>query len=497
MSRFIRFIHSFVEFQKVRHMIVRYWHHRVELFGPESAHLPMTLGGALRHEVLDLSNRHIWHILPVPDAAGRTVLYCKPANRNLGQYSVERELRTLWYLLETIAEDHANNNNLDRRGVVFLYHVTNLEWEQTSKRLDQYLGILSGVFPVPFRAFHACCLESGVGGESASTASASSDRISSIVRAMQRLVPKPIRLRLKMHKGSTLQVLQSLAEFALPVDRIPSDLGGNLVVNMGNWMVNRISVENTRAQQRLGPIAALPTFLAPSNPPPAAIFSNSGLAHHLLLSGSAMSASNSVPAVQPSFSSSLVESLLQQIAASQAADTASSLGTSLYGQQLPVAATCHASAENMAAALQPGAPPSQGTSAATAAIATTASASSVDGGSSGAQPADTKKRAAARGRGIRNPKMDRAVELKLANPEMSHFDVLVDAGFVFQARQGGATGMVCEGRSRISFVSLHGLDQSTNIYASFLFFSRPFSIYVKTAYLYNSIETICAVVSEI
>ena len=155
-----------------------------------------------------------------------------------------------------------------------------------------------------------------------------------------------------------------------------------------------------------------------------------------------MPSSNSVPAVQPSFSSSLVESLLQQVAASQAAGTASSLGASLYGQPLPVAASCHdASAEIMAAALQPGALLSQGTSATTA----SASARSIDGGSSGAQPADKKRRAAARGRGIRNPKMDRAVELKLAYPEMSHFDVLVDAGFVFRARQGGATGMVCEG----------------------------------------------------
>ena len=432
-------------------MIVQYWHHRVELFGPDSAYLPMTLGGALRHEVLDLSNRHIWHVLPVPDAAGRTVLYCKPANRNLGQYGVDRELRTLWYLLETIAEDdvsNTNNNRLDRRGVVFLYDATNLEWEHTSKRLDQYLGILSGIFPVPFRAFHVCCFEKRSGeGETASATSYPSDSISSsIVRAMHRLLPKHIRLRLKMHRGSALQALQSLSSVALPVDRIPSDLGGRLVVNMGHWMVNRISVENMRVQQQqqqqqqqmVGPIAALPTFLARSNPPPPAIPSNPGLEHHLLLSGSALPSSNSVPAVQPPFGNALVETLLEQIAASQAADTVSSLG-GRHG--LPVAGTNNASAESLVAALQPGASSSQGTAA-------TASASSIDGGFSGAEPVASRKRIPARGRGVRNPQMDRAVELKLANPEMSHFDVLVDAGFVFRAREGGATGMVCEGESR-------------------------------------------------
>ena len=488
-------VHSNGSATNAARMIVQYWHHRVELFGPEEAYLPMTLGGALRNEVMDLSNRHIWHILPLPDAAGRAVLYCRPANRNLGQYGVDRELRTLWYLLETIAEDDvtaANANPLDRRGVVFLYDVTGLEWEQTSQRLDRYLEILSGVFPVPFRAFHVCCLQSsGDAGEASVGADPASDKISSIARAMQRLVPKHIRRRFKVHRGSALQVLQSLAAFALPADRMPSDLGGNLVVNMGNWMVNRISVENVRTQQQLEPaLAAFHNFLAPPIPPPPAVLGDPGLTQ-LLLSGSAFPSSAAGPVVQPSLRPTLTDTILQQMASRQAAGAASSLA-SLYGS--PVATVRNVAAGSTG--LQ-----GQGTA--------TARANSTDGGFSSARSASSGKRAAPqRGRGIRNPKMDRAVKLKLANPDMSHFDVLVEAGFVFRARAGDGTGgMICEGEVKTHFVHLHYWKRMNYVIISACMHScthlpvlPPCNYnfkHTKTAYHCNSIEIICAAVSEI
>lgn len=72
--------------------LAEYWKARVELFGNNNAYLPMTLGGAMRDEKMNLASRCVWQLLPYPDTAGRPVLFFCPGRRNFAEYSMTQEM---------------------------------------------------------------------------------------------------------------------------------------------------------------------------------------------------------------------------------------------------------------------------------------------------------------------------------------------------------------------------------------------------------------------
>mmetsp|Transcript_4667 Transcript_4667/g.13205 ORF Transcript_4667/g.13205 Transcript_4667/m.13205 type:complete len:252 (+) Transcript_4667:101-856(+) len=71
--------------------LAKYWEGRVAVFGEERAYLPMSLGGAMKDEAMNLATRGIWQLLTATDTAGRAILYFYPAKRNFAEYSIEQE----------------------------------------------------------------------------------------------------------------------------------------------------------------------------------------------------------------------------------------------------------------------------------------------------------------------------------------------------------------------------------------------------------------------
>ena len=80
--------------------LAKYWEARVALFGEERAYLPMTLGGAMKEEAMNLATRRIWQLLTATDAAGRAILLLTPARRNFSEYSIEQEFVSHVFLCE-------------------------------------------------------------------------------------------------------------------------------------------------------------------------------------------------------------------------------------------------------------------------------------------------------------------------------------------------------------------------------------------------------------
>ena len=71
--------------------LAKYWEARVALFGEDRAYLPMTLGGAVKEEAMNLATRRIWQLLTATDAAGRAILFLTPSRRNFAEYTIEQE----------------------------------------------------------------------------------------------------------------------------------------------------------------------------------------------------------------------------------------------------------------------------------------------------------------------------------------------------------------------------------------------------------------------
>ena len=62
-----------------------------------------------------------------------------------------------------------------------------------------------------------------------------------------RVVSKNVRLRTRLHQGSGDDFLRSLATFHLPPDRLPSDMGGSVVLDNKQFLIDRIYLEASRA----------------------------------------------------------------------------------------------------------------------------------------------------------------------------------------------------------------------------------------------------------
>lgn len=208
--------------------IALYWEIRCATFGEERCFEPLTLAGAMRDEVLPMLNQRIWQRLPYPDTAGRSILYMQPNRRNFSIYSVEQEDRAFFYLLETIIEDP----DLRRRGVIIVCDGRNMTRKHYSRKVQRLAKCLDGVFPIHLRAGHFC--------------HPSNVYFYIIHPVVKHFLPHDVRLRVKIHHGSTAEVLRSLEGYCLPRKVMPTELGGDVAVDMNQWITARMAIESSR-----------------------------------------------------------------------------------------------------------------------------------------------------------------------------------------------------------------------------------------------------------
>ena len=208
--------------------IVTYWKHRLHAFGPDRCYLPMTLAGAMRDEVTNLIYRPINQPLPVTDTAGRAIFLFSPGLRNFDAYSFKQEMMALLYLLESVFE----NTNVRRNGVVVVIDGRNIQRRHFSREVRRTVATMDATLPLHIRAIHFCypskvlyCL---------------------LLPVLKVFVSKAIRLRTQLHIGSTSEVLRSLEGYSLPRDRLPVELGGDIILDMNAWVMERASLERSR-----------------------------------------------------------------------------------------------------------------------------------------------------------------------------------------------------------------------------------------------------------
>ena len=209
-----------------------YWTHRVQLFGPARAFLPMTVSGAMKDEAVNMSDRHLWAMVPVSDAAGRSIFYHTPGRRDFSQYSFEQEMQAMWYQFETVIENATSR----KAGVVILSDLRNYTINSYSLKIATLLFPLLSVLPTRVRAIHFCY---------------PNPIVSALLPLNKRFMTRSLRLRLVVHEPSPITLCSSLNRYCFPADRIPTDLGigGGVVINHSSWMVNRLVLENARHNQ--------------------------------------------------------------------------------------------------------------------------------------------------------------------------------------------------------------------------------------------------------
>ena len=207
-----------------------YWQYRLDCFGEDRCFEPMTLAGAMRDEVVNMAESGLFQLLPNTDAAGRAIIFACFGKRDFSRYSVRQEIAWLTYLLEVVVQ----HKSLQSRGYVYLFDASNGTGLHYKRKTAQYmLRALDGAFPIRRCSIHICN---------------ASPLVSYVLYPVAlRLTSKNVRLRTRLHRGSGDDLLRSLAEFNLPRDRLPSDLGGSVVMDINQFLIDRFTLEASRA----------------------------------------------------------------------------------------------------------------------------------------------------------------------------------------------------------------------------------------------------------
>lgn len=207
--------------------LARYWDYRLEVFGPDLFYLPMTLSGAMKDEAIPMTRHRIWQLMPSTDTGGRAILFHQPSRRNFAEYSINQEEKAMFYLFETVIQ----NVNQRRRGVVMIGDAR-LERSQLSFKFDRSAQTFLTVVPTRIRAAHMLHPDPFL--------------YHVIFPVMKFFLGKEVRLRSRLHRGSTEHILRELGQYALPRDRLPIDIGGDVNLDtehMNEWMMKRMALE--------------------------------------------------------------------------------------------------------------------------------------------------------------------------------------------------------------------------------------------------------------
>eukprot|EP00566_Odontella_aurita_P004563 CAMPEP_0113526336 /NCGR_PEP_ID=MMETSP0015_2-20120614/681_1 /TAXON_ID=2838 /ORGANISM="Odontella" /LENGTH=777 /DNA_ID=CAMNT_0000424643 /DNA_START=28 /DNA_END=2361 /DNA_ORIENTATION=+ /assembly_acc=CAM_ASM_000160 len=220
--------------------LARHWQYKRSLFGPEKCFLSMTLSGAMADDIKVLSEG-AFALLPVKDVGGRSILYSRVDilfrvyGANNSATTRKGLMRSLWYLLHIAGEDSETR----RRGLVFMGNGRGVSFSQIQKSTPSLQRQCFEIMrkngpPTVHRSFHICQPHPLF------------HKVSPILKYI--LDPKA-RKRLIVHYGASLDRVQtSMKKFGFDGSRLPLELGGEVMLDMSKWVSSRFIQECKSSQ---------------------------------------------------------------------------------------------------------------------------------------------------------------------------------------------------------------------------------------------------------
>eukprot|EP00574_Skeletonema_japonicum_P012968 CAMPEP_0201713528 /NCGR_PEP_ID=MMETSP0593-20130828/339_1 /ASSEMBLY_ACC=CAM_ASM_000672 /TAXON_ID=267983 /ORGANISM="Skeletonema japonicum, Strain CCMP2506" /LENGTH=303 /DNA_ID=CAMNT_0048202685 /DNA_START=23 /DNA_END=934 /DNA_ORIENTATION=+ len=219
--------------------ICKYWEKRVELFGNVLAYKPLHVGGT-QGALHEHSNntpedadrvRFTWKGLYLGfmkptmthDTGGRAIVFADPSAFRGYNHSTEERYgvaRSIWYILHHILE---GNDDVQKLGIVVIGYPHNAKISYVDRKLMKMnMEGITGCIPVRMGAFHIChppwFFEKVV------------------FPIIKVVMPDRMRKRLRTHCGSQEKVLESLKKFGLEREVLPSDIGGDVILDVDGWL---------------------------------------------------------------------------------------------------------------------------------------------------------------------------------------------------------------------------------------------------------------------
>lgn len=201
----------------------------------------------MKDEIDWMVQSSIAQTLPYRDRSGRTIIFGDPSRRDMSVYETRRQNMAMWYLLETIIEDEESRS----RGLVVL---TSAKTYSTGSGMDLKFTrfaqkLIADIFPVHLRSIHFC--------------HPSKVAHYVIFPALKFVLGKEMRLRFNTHYGTDAEVLLQLETFGLHRSILPAELCGDIQLDFRQWIQYRLSRERSAEALEVGaPGTAPPTASA-------------------------------------------------------------------------------------------------------------------------------------------------------------------------------------------------------------------------------------------
>jgi CRAL/TRIO domain len=199
---------------------VNSWTVRREIGGDERAFLPLTLDGVVKDDAVPLKLGML-QIVGTKDPAGRSILFLNPAMQNWDVTNIHAMARAAAYTLMAALEDEETQ----RKGIVVLVWPKNEKFSQVRKEFIWLLASsIKGAMPVRLAGIHMC----------------QPPLFFRVVYPFAQLVlGERLRKRLMLHPGSQKDMLKTLAPYGLTKEVLPTELGGDIVLDHDKWLEQR------------------------------------------------------------------------------------------------------------------------------------------------------------------------------------------------------------------------------------------------------------------
>lgn len=217
---------EFFDVENAARRLAMHWKERKALFGDDRAFLPMTLdrNGALGSSDADVHQLELGYGVRTPDDQhGRAVVFLDRANSTRDQrYDRDSWLRVMWYLIHTISW----RPECQKSGYVFVVNLKDYDPHSCGDRLGakKLFEFMRECWCPRLKAFHAL-----YGSRQSATR-----LIEPAVRKMQ---GRHIRLHIRNHYGSNIDLLLSLSKYGLTTRQSCPVVGGSFTVaDQISWM---------------------------------------------------------------------------------------------------------------------------------------------------------------------------------------------------------------------------------------------------------------------
>eukprot|EP00543_Licmophora_paradoxa_P003859 CAMPEP_0202443828 /NCGR_PEP_ID=MMETSP1360-20130828/2999_1 /ASSEMBLY_ACC=CAM_ASM_000848 /TAXON_ID=515479 /ORGANISM="Licmophora paradoxa, Strain CCMP2313" /LENGTH=205 /DNA_ID=CAMNT_0049059627 /DNA_START=268 /DNA_END=885 /DNA_ORIENTATION=- len=197
-----------------------YWEHRIRIFGPEKAFLPLTQEGALRDDGVALRMGVAQLVVGSTDPDGRPIFFFTPGNQDKTKYTRESMARVFWYIIHASLEDY---ESAQQKGVIFISYAKDVKFSQFDRGLIGVIApSINGALPIRLAAMHVCYPPSF---------------FSVIFSVIKIFLGEKLRKRVR-NQGSK-NVPAKLAEFGLTEDILPEQLSGKIKMDLEKWIEER------------------------------------------------------------------------------------------------------------------------------------------------------------------------------------------------------------------------------------------------------------------